>query len=255
MTPSNPTAPSILALVDLDQQAENLVTVASNITKKLRGTLKVLHAKGPLNVIRRENQLSAKKELYEDLRTTQGQLASLVKRFSKTAAYEVVYGNVKHSILETVARMQPDIIVLGKRSKKLGGFVGDRVTDAILTSNSTASVLIVDERQPIPGSGVLSIGVLKGEEAADYGVLGALLEDNSERINYFSIEQQAQAVPVVSQEGHNHYVFSSGTNAMDNLVSYTAKTNTQLFCIPKGMQAQFPKKKLHKFKTNVLLVR
>ena len=35
------------------------------------------------------------------------------------------------------------------------------------------------------------------------------------------------------------YVFSEGTNAVDGLASYVARTKTQLFCIPKAKTSWF----------------
>lgn len=253
MVPPENTSPKIiLAFVDLSQNAINVLTAGNSLAKQLQGRLKVVYVKAPLAVVQQENQFSAKKELFQDLRTTQSRLEALVGEYAPGASYEVVYGNIKNNVLEAIAESDPDIIVLGKRSRRLGGIIGDRVTDTLLNSKGKASVLIVDASQPIPGSEKLSIGVLKGESDTELGILDSIFQNDAKQIRYFSIENQATAAGSKEQ---NHFVFSSGSNAIANMIEYTAKTNTQLFCIPKGMEAHFPKKMLYKLKTNVLLVR
>ena len=250
--PTNASPCAILAFVDLSPQTINVITAAHAIAKQLNGTLKAVCVKAPLSIIKQENQFSAKKELFQDFRTTQSRLEALIQEYAPGAEYELVYGNVKSNVLEAIAKNHPDIVVLGKRYRILGGILGGRITDAVLNANSTASVLIVDASQPIPGSEKLSLGVLKGETGTELGILEEVFHQNSEQVRYFSIEDGASTS---SEREQNHFVFSSGSNAIDNLVEYTAKTNTQLFCIPKGMEAGFPKRMLHKLKTNVLLVR
>ncbi|MEM6542218.1 MAG: hypothetical protein AAF634_13730, partial [Bacteroidota bacterium] len=213
--------------------------------------LKVVYVKAPLSVIQQENQFSAKKELFQDLRTTRSSLEALVQKYAPGAAYEVVYGNLKNNVLEALSQNDPDIIVLGKQSRKLGGILGDRVIDTLLNSKSKASILIVDAAQPIPGSEKLSVGILKGNSATELGILESIFQNDAKQIRYFSIEDQTASVP----RERNHFIFSKGSNAIANMIEYTVKTKTELFCIPRGMEARFPKKMLHKLKANVLLVR
>ena len=245
----NTPKPTILVLLDLASDTEKILTTAESMAKKLSGKLKVLHVKEPAKVIKQENQLSAKKELYEDYRLTQQKLEAFLKEVKVSMEYDLMYGNIKINILGKIESSHPDIIVMGKRQKKSTKILGDRLTEAII-DQGMAAVFIVDSKQQTPSAMEYSVGVFSDKDEIELGPWASLMQNNATEVNYFSIESNNDSPRSTSD--NRHFVFPNNSNAIKSLATYTTKTNIQLFCFPKGVDKAISKKLVTKLQTHVL---
>lgn len=135
--------PKILLLHDLksfpQQQLQNVLTLA----RKMDAHLTMLHVRVPLKVVRVDNQYSAKRELYEDYRTTikqMGELCPTEETKNKSIDREVLYGNLKGCILERMAELQPDMVIMGEPRKKSFPFLGQNL-QSLLRKHTSCLVM------------------------------------------------------------------------------------------------------------------
>lgn len=229
----------LLVLMDLSQASEIALTNAVQLAKAIDGRVEVLYVKAPTEVVKYENQLSAMRTIHEDNRTTKAQLQEHIKEISKKEDFpitsRIAYGNIKGSIKDHLSDSQTDIVVLGKRKSKLANFLGNGITEFVL-SDCNVNVLIVGEDHKLHSFKDISLGIYGNKvEESNLGVINDLNKQTTKPLKLFSVrspqdkpvEQEASTKETVS------YVFSEGTNALDGLASYVLKTNTQLFCITK----------------------
>ncbi|NNM16969.1 MAG: universal stress protein, partial [Croceitalea sp.] len=228
--------PKILVLLKLDEKAAFVLQSAKELSQKLNGKLYILHVKAPGEAIKRENQLSAKKELYEDQRAMQKQLDELLKEVGLPKSYDFRYGNIKNVALETIDAVKPQVIIMGKRNPKLLGLLGDSLIDTVL-KNPSASVYLVNAHKAVKAAKKPTVGVFNGGQNSDYGMFKGIVENDTHEIKYLSIDKKAANTPTDSQ---NHFVFTANANALKHLVAFASKMDTQLFCVPKGMDENFP---------------
>ena len=124
----------ILFLHDLEsfspEQLENVLI----LTRKMHARLTILHVKVPLKVVQADNQYSAKRELYEDYRTTikkMGELCPKERTKDIVLNCEVLYGNLKSCVLERMAELRPDVVIMGEPKKKKIPFLGHNLLSAV----------------------------------------------------------------------------------------------------------------------------
>jgi nucleotide-binding universal stress UspA family protein len=251
-TTNTQSKPNILVLVKLDAQAERVLAAAKVLAKKIDGQLRIMHVKVPSEAVKTENQFTAKKELYEDYRAAQKQLEALLKKMVLPKNYDLRYGNIKNNILEAIEKEEPQVIMMGQRDPKLLGLLGDGLIDAVMNSNR-ASVYIVNSKKAQPKNDRPTIGVFNGGLNSDFGLFQSLVQNDAQDIKYLSIEDKGKAIE--NNTATNHFVFTADANALKNLVRFTKKIDAQLFCIPKGMDKNFPNTLIHKLNTDVLMVR
>ena len=243
--------PKILVLLDLGKSSNEVLKAAFALAKEIKGKIKVLHVKEPAQVVKQSNQFSAKRELYEDFQRTQKKLASLMGEAHGQAAYDLKYGNIKLSVIEALQNEQPEITVLGKRTKKLGNIVGDRLIDTLI-EKEVSSLLIVDTERQTQGFSEVPTGVLAATQKLELGLWGSLMPKDPDKIKYFSIEKDVQGYDDV--KANNRFVFPNTADPLQNVASYIKKIGAELFLIPKGVDNNFSKKLARKIQTSSVLV-
>ncbi|NAY90938.1 universal stress protein [Muricauda sp. JGD-17] len=235
----------ISVLLDLTKASETILTNAVQLAKAIDGSVAVFHVKPALSLVDRESQLSAIRNIRDQEKNTLNTLQQLVNTVGEqeniTIPFTMASGNVKNRIQTYIAEEKPDILVLGKprsRTNLLGASITDFVVDKINTH-----VLIMVEDHKLDTFKGLSLGIF-GNTLPKNGqdIISDLKQDNDKPIRVFQIKSQ-QSSHTESETAAQHktidYVFTEGANALDSLVKYVHRTNTELLCIPKGNKKTF----------------
>ncbi len=229
----------LLVLMDLSKASETALKNAVQLAKVIKGKVEVFHVKVPADVVNYENQYSAMRAIQEDARKAQARLKRIIRKLEKEErihiSFQIAYGNVKNAIKEKLSKVDPDIILLGKRKSKVVSILNHGITNFVL-KESSSNILIAGEDHKFHSYTDISLGVY-GEALHQEGleIINDLNQKNTSPIRFFSVRNQddkRQAALKQTKEGVS-YVFSEGTNALDGLASYISRTNMQLFCIPR----------------------
>ncbi|WP_036384861.1 universal stress protein [Muricauda sp. MAR_2010_75] len=227
----------ISVLLDLSKSSELVLTNAVQLAKTLNGSVEVFHVKPAADIVKRESQLSAIRTIYKDDRDTRSKMQDLIRSIEQeegiTLSYKLEYGNVKNRVRDYLALQKPDILVLGKRR---AGFFGESITDFVI-NEININVLITGKDDKFHTFKDINLGVFgSGLRENGLEIIKDLKRDSEKPVRIFNIKGKVQ---LSEQEIHPlqktvSYVFSEGANALDGLVSYVSRTNTQLLCVPKS---------------------
>ncbi len=231
----------LLVLMDLSKASEIALKNAVQLAKVIEGSVEAFHVKAPTDVVKYENQFSAMRAIHEDYGNTKSRLRQIIRKIEKEngipIAYQIAYGNIKKAIKEHISKVQPEIVLLGKRKSKLVNFLGSGVTKFVLKQCST-NILISGEDHKFHSYTDISLGVY-GEilQQKGFEIINDLNLQGTNRIRFFKIRDQKDSQKSAETQQNEQetlsYVFSEGSNALDGLASYISRTNTQLFCIPR----------------------
>jgi nucleotide-binding universal stress UspA family protein len=251
--------PTILVLLDLKENSELLLEAGASLAKAVNGRLQALHIRTPLEAIEQENQLSAKKEFYQHYQSTKEQLEPMIERVSSQVElsidYSLIYGNVSNQIKGVIEQKQPDFTVLGKRKSKLGGLLGDRITNTVLNIAKN-TIYIVNPSEVLKNFEGITVGVLNDSRELSGMFSKSIVKKEGNKVNYFTIGKGDEEESALKKSEGVFYVFPETSGAVNNMASYITKTNSQIFCIPKTAlreKESFAKKLIPKLTTNVLL--
>ena len=219
----------------MDDSSKSALRSALELARTVNGRVEVVYVKSPLQVVKQVNQLSAKRDLYEDSRQAKATIQELTQTIGNqervNVSYTISYGNVKNKLKEYLKEAVPNIMIMGKsKYRTLGAF------------DENLTLLILGEKDNLQSFTNLSLGMF-GDSISDSSdsILQDLKEKTTEPVRLFSIKkgQQGEAAEKKMDRETVSYVFSEGTNAVDGLASYVARTKTQLFCIPKAKTSWF----------------
>lgn len=228
----------ISVLLDMSNNSQFVLTSALELAKKIDGAIEVFHVKPTSNIIKGDSQLSAIRSLNQDDRSTRTELKELISEVGENEntpiSYKLEYGNVRHRVRDYLALQKPDILVLGKRRPRLGMFF-ESITDFVINQTNNTNVLILGQDDKFHSFEDINLGIFGSEfEDNDLEVIKDLKRDSEKPVRHFGIASESESKDS-SYPWHKtvSYKFSKGTNALDGLVNYVTRTNTQLLCVPK----------------------
>lgn len=244
MSPKSTTAKyRVTVLLEVSKNSEHVLANAMEMAKAINASIDVLHVKPAIDVVNRESQFSALDTIYKDDRKTRSKMQRMIQNIQKgeelPISYTLVYGNAKSTIMEHLDQQHPDIVVLGKRRSILGLW-SDSLADFVVSESKT-NVLVMDEDHKFHTFKDLNLGLL-GSEVRNKGleIIKDLKRDSEKPMRLFRIKKQ----DTTSQNQESlwqktvSYEFAEGSNAMDGLVSYVSRTNTELLCVPNKSHAR-----------------
>lgn len=230
----------IVVLSDLKDSAGITLKSTVSLAKMINGDIEFFHVKKPTEIIERENQLSAirdinEKHLYIE-KKIQNMIAPISKEYDIKINYKFTFGNVKNEIDNYILESQPDIIVLGKRKPKTFNLLGDGITQFVLERYNGVVMIAADENAIEPNK-ELSLGVLNGvEETFNIAFAEELMGHSQKPLKSFKIlkdENISNEIPSVSNTNTVEYVFEQGDNAIENLSKYLSKSNVNLLFVDR----------------------
>ncbi|WP_298550280.1 universal stress protein [uncultured Algibacter sp.] len=253
----------ILVLSDLKKSTDSILKSTVSLANIIEGDIEFFHVKKPLEVVNKENQLSAIRTINDEYITSNKAIKKLVKPISEAYSlklnYKVVIGNLKDEISKRIKAYKPDIIILGKRKQKLLG-LGDK-TIKFVFENFKGAIMVASDKNFLEPNKNLLLGVLNSNITnLNTQFVKDLLEHTQKPLKEFHLGEES------SDSGHNmntiktvKYVFDKGSNTIQNLSNYLEKSNVNLLYLDrnnKGVLNELSKPELYKVinKLNVSLL-
>lgn len=253
----------ILVLSDLKKNTENVLKSTASFAKIINAYIHFFYTKKPTEIIKNDNQLSAKRAINEESLIIDNKIKKILSSFSDEDSINIKYsfaiGNVKNEIDNYLDKNNPDIVVLGRRKSKSINFFGDKITDYVVQKHK-GSVIIASEENILEPHKKLSLGFLNDtEEDADASLSLDLKAKSKEPIKYFRVVKNSE---VYKETHHNlkeekiEYVFEENDSIVKSISTYLSKSNVNLLCLTKNKKddnTAFLKKIINDTKVSLLL--
>tara|TARA_R100001377_G_scaffold74313_1_gene50546 strand:+ start:739 stop:1545 length:807 start_codon:yes stop_codon:yes gene_type:complete len=229
---------NILVLSDLKESNSRLLKSTISLTKKIDKNLHFFHVKKPIDVVKRDSQLSAFRTISEQHTLIRKKIGKLVDSVAKTHNIEIdhsyAFGNIKNEIGDYIAKNNPDIIVLGKRKSKPINLLGDSITEFVL-KNHKGIVLIVNNDQAVETDQALILGILNSE----FGFMEnefpqGFFTGAKDSLKTFSFAEKLNNVDVNIEANSTDFVFEHNDNTVQNLSNYLSKSSINLLLINRN---------------------
>lgn len=226
----------ILVLSDLKESTKATLNSAIGLAKMIDAEIEVLHVKSATDIVDRESQLSAVRNINEQYIVADKKIKELLEPLSKNHNLKIKHkyasGNVKEEIENYINEVKPDILVLGKKKKKALSFIGDNITDFVLKKFKGEVVIASNENSFEPNM-ELSLGVLNG--SLNTCLAENLLSNTNTTIKSFRIgSSKEESRTEVSENKTVEYIFEDNSNVIKTLSNYIAKNNINLLCLDRA---------------------
>ena len=239
---------NIVVLINLDKPQLNIIQNSINVANSLNATVTFLYVKKGAHAVQNENHISAIKTLTDTHMQIDGKMRELLEPFQQSVDTElrskIAIGNVKYHIEKHLNNLNPDLVILGKRSKKVLPWDGDRLTQFVV-SKFQGPVLISATDQVLELNEQLSLGLLSAEVSdTTEGFVADLLKISSQPVKSFRIvnkaseTQSSNPIPFKTVE----YAFESGDNAINSLSKYILRNNVNLLFLDRDHVTQRSRK-------------
>ena len=152
----------ILVLSDLNKTASTTIKSSVSFAQMIDAKIELFHVKKFIDIVDRDNQLSAIRTLNEEHNTTKKAIEALVNTISSdynvNIGFSYSFGKIKEEIKKQIESVKPDIIVLGQRNSSPLQLIGDSVTRFILKEFKVVIMIAANENALIPNK-KMSLGV------------------------------------------------------------------------------------------------
>ena len=169
---------NIVVLINLDKPQPNIILNSINIARSMNATVTFLYVKKGTDVVKNENHISAVKTLTSTHMKIDRKMRELLDPFHQSTDTEIrskiAIGNVKNHIKQHLESLNPDLVILGKRSKKTLPWDGDRLTQFVVNSYLCWSPLL----QVMQGKQRSCVGSPGAESCAFSGFQGVWSESD-----------------------------------------------------------------------------
>lgn len=225
----------ILVLSDLKGSSEKLIESTVNFAKRVNGDLDFFHVKKPADIVEKENQINAIRDIKKEYKLADKQLEDLTSSISGdyNVTYSFAFGNVKSEIEKHIENTGPDVIILGKRKLKSLGLLGDKITRFVL-KKYTGAILITSEEKKLSFETDIALGVLNSfDDALD--IEKRMIGESTKPIKVFKVAdnkvQDQDSVRSKSEEPKVEYVFDKQDDTLKKILKFLPKSNVDLFCV------------------------
>ena len=233
----------ILVLSDLKKSTSTTLKSAVNLAKMIDGDIEFFHVKKPIDIVERENQLSAMRTINEKHAQTRKKIENLINSISKeynvNIKHSFTFGNIKSEISKHIDEVKPDIIVLGKKSQNSISLIGDNLTNFVFSEHD-GTILLASNKNTFEPNKELSLGVLNtSDESFKLDLAENLLEHTQKPLKSFKIINKVNTInktnnTVVNNKKTVEYVFEESNNTLKNMSNYLSKNNINLLCFDRG---------------------
>lgn len=231
---------NFLVLTDFSDASNIALLNAAKFVKLTNGHIHAYHVQTSVPMAVEQNQITLKGRLRENDRQTLSKANKIISAIEEREGIKIEFsmdhGNVKNCVSNKVKETNPDLVFLGRRKSKFLDFIGDKVTQFVIDHCDT-SVLISGSNHELHSFSDLSLGFF-GEtiEKSELKIVDHLNE-STRSVKYFGIQSRVSAGETLDtvQKTPTSFIFTQeGLKAIEALTSYVARTNTELFCIPKN---------------------
>ncbi|WP_400071037.1 universal stress protein [Zobellia russellii] len=230
----------IVLFSSLGNSLHNLLKSSVSLAKMVDGELEVFHVRKPIDIIRKDNQLSAMRTINREYILTDKRMKRIVSPISEDygvpISYSSAFGNVKTEIARYLANNNPDIIVLGRRKARLFRAVDDRIANFVLTIFK-GSVMIVSEENGLEPDMKIGIGTLNcSSESSSSSFLETLFAFTDRPLKSFNIVEGPNIRPKPQEflgQKTVEYVFDYNENTLKQLPTYLSNSNINLLFVER----------------------
>ena len=253
----------IAVFTDLKDPQQKILRNSIGLARKLNGDIEVFHAKNPAEVVKTQNQLSARRTINRMYAQTdnaiQKLIADLADEHQIRIRHTFAMGNLKTEIAEFIDKVKPDLIVLGKRKSPAYKVFGDGITNFIL-KKFKGMVMIATDTKALDVDGNLSLGLLNSNgQALNNPIAEKLLKQSRDPLKSFSITKGPATSTTGSElDGVSNiaYVFEHNDNAINNLSQYITRSKVDLLLVERNRMNSWDssvKKAISDLHVNVLM--
>ena len=240
----------ILALSNLNESTKTVLKSSVSLAKMIHGEIHFFHVKKPIEVVKSESQLSAIRTLNHEHLAIEKKIKNAIQSISNDYNIDIKYkfsiGNVKNEIANQIKEQKPDIIVIGKRDTKGVNFLGDNITQFVL-STYKGPIMIAAAENAIEPNQEISLGMLNGlEESFNLEFANDLMAHIKKPLKSFKLVKGSgsNGEEISNDKKAIEYVFEHSTGAIDNLSNYLSKSKVNLLCIDRDSKQKKSKKNL-----------
>ncbi|WP_047417300.1 universal stress protein [Cellulophaga sp. Hel_I_12] len=228
----------ILVLSDLKDTTQNVLKSSISLAKMVNGEINFFHVKKPLDVIKRDNQLSAMRSLNQGHTAIEKEIQSMLWPISDAYNVPIDYsfsiGNIKTEIEVYINEYQPDIIVLGKRNPKMIKFIGDSITNFVLNKFDGAIMMVANSKDLEPNK-KLSFGLFNSQDQTFNSDFTEHLITNAQKpLTSFSVIKKGSDTNKIESSSDQKviaYTFEDSADAIGNISKYLSKTKIDVLLV------------------------
>lgn len=236
----------LLVLIDKSKASNNALKNAISLAKLIDGSIEVFQVKKLSSEVKYENQIAIMRTIDEERNKQKKEFKDIINLVAKKEGIPVVcnftYGNVKNEIKDHIKKTKPDIIVVGKRKKKIVNFLGDGITKSLL-KNYDGAVLISGNNEAFASYNNKSIGFLNNVEGIEkITLINDLKEHTKKPLKLFKINQgdlkteKAGLAKLKEQQTKKEtivYEFDISDNTASGMANLVSNNNLSLLCLNK----------------------
>ncbi|WP_343328396.1 universal stress protein [Polaribacter staleyi] len=229
----------ILVLSDLKENTLSVLKSSVSLAKIIDADIHFFYAKSPTDIVKNDNQLSAKREINESSFIIDKEIKNIVNSFTKDnnvpIKYSFTIGNVKNEIDTYLKENNTDIVVLGKRKSKSLHFLGDNITDFVLQQHK-GTIVIADEHNSLEQPKEMSLGIFNQTKSNNILVEHILSSSNKQLTSFKIVDSSShlKEEPLSNDKKTTEYVFEKGDNAMKNICNYLSKSSINLLFVNRN---------------------
>ncbi len=226
----------ILVLSDLNETTTSLLKSAISLAKMVDGSIEFLCVKKPTDIVEKENQLSAIRNINQEYFVIKKEMVNLItpicNKYDVNINHKLSYGNVKSEIGHYIKEYNPDIIVMGKRKPKMLNLMGDNITNFVFKKHSGVILVSADDSTIEPDRKIV-VGLLNDLEDS-FVFSNDLMKHTQKPLKSFKIVNHSNPSKIINDLKNSdvlEYVFEDNNSAITNLSNYLTKSKINLLCI------------------------
>lgn len=225
----------LLVLMDKSAASHNTLKNAVNLAKLIDGNIDVFQVnQQATNLVNSESQTATIRAIQEESINRKKELRDIIDLVSEKekilVSFNFTYGNIKNEINDHIKKTNPDIIILGKRKKKIVSFLGDGVTKSLL-KNYDGTILIAGDEKAFTSYDDKSIGFLNHVEGFEKTTLANDLKKNTKKP--FKLFKSKHDTSLNTNEDTIIFEYNESDTTTNGMVNLIADNNLSLLCINK----------------------
>lgn len=236
---------TLLVLMDKSKASYTALTNAVNLAKLIDASIDILQVRSPTSVVRYENQIASMRAIDEDRTKQKKELKDIVRLISEEENLPIIsnftFGNIKNEIKNHIEKTKPDIIVLGKRKRKVVNFLGDGITADLLKTHN-GGILISGNKEAFTSYNTKSIGFLNNSSDIEkIAIANDLKKLNNKPLKIFKMSQDGvlKTKKIGVEKMNNQevdknnivYEFDSKSDTANAMTNFIMKNNLALLFV------------------------
>ncbi|MAZ71667.1 MAG: hypothetical protein CMC70_00835 [Flavobacteriaceae bacterium] len=231
----------ILVLVDLTDNSVNVLKSATRMAQIIGGEIEIFHVRKPTKVVRKESHLSAVRVIKDHFVLVENELKSMGNQVSENnkviKEQFFAFGNLKNEIENQIKKINPDILVLGKKMSKTPAFMGDNLLPFIL-KKFQGVVMVADNTNVLGAESKINLGLYNTNTLqSKLGYIDALVSNSEASIRAYEVAGALKTTnPTSGQYDASivSYVFEQNDTTLQTMSNYMDKNKINLLFVNRN---------------------